>query len=144
MAVTPIYLGEAADDGLGVDLRAAFELVNSNFAAVLALSGGTLTGTVRETPAAKGNSGSAVTFVLADGNLQTVTWTANCTVTLTPGTGAGRLTILATMDATTRSVTWPGGIVWLTDGGTAPALTGPNETDAIVLIWDGVTWYGFA
>lgn len=93
-----------------------------------------------------GNSGAAKTLDLANGNVQKLTLTANCTITLTsPATGAMRsLTLLAFQDGTgSWTITWPGSVSWGTAG--APTLTTtPSKMDIISLftIDGGTTWYG--
>lgn len=93
-----------------------------------------------------GNSGAAKTLNLANGNVQKLTLTANCTITLTsPATGAMRsLTLLAFQDGTgSWTVTWPGSVSWGAAG--APVLTTtPSKMDIISLftVDGGTTWYG--
>ena len=93
-----------------------------------------------------GNSGAALTLDLANGNVQKVTLTANCTVTLTsPAAGAMRtLTLLVFQDATgTRTITWPGSVKWGNAG--APVLTTTaSKMDMISLftVDGGANWYG--
>lgn len=93
-----------------------------------------------------GNSSTAATLDLATGNVQKLTLTANCTITLTsPTSGAYRsMLLLLFQDATgSRTVTWPGSVKWGTAG--APTLsTGANKMDKILLdtVDGGTTWYG--
>jgi len=95
-----------------------------------------------------GNSSTAKTIDLANGNVQKLTLTANCTITLTsPATGAFRsLLLYVFQDATgSRTITWPGSVKWGTAG--APVLsTGANKMDKILLdtVDGGTTWYGAA
>lgn len=94
------------------------------------------------------NSGSAKTLDLANGNVQKLTLTANCTITLTsPASGAYRsLLIYVFQDGTgSRTITWPGSVKWGTAG--APTLsTGAGKMDKILLdtVDGGTTWYGTA
>ncbi|HKR81411.1 MAG TPA: hypothetical protein VJR27_00215 [Candidatus Saccharimonadales bacterium] len=93
-----------------------------------------------------GNSGSAKTLDLANGNVQKLTLTANCTITLTsPSSGAYRsLLIYVFQDATgSRTITWPASVKWGTAG--APTLTTTaSKMDKILLdtVDGGTTWYG--
>lgn len=95
-----------------------------------------------------GNSGTAITLNLASGNVQKLTLTGNCTITLTsPASGAFRsLLLYVFQDATgTRTITWPGSVKWGTAG--APTLsTAASKMDKILLdtVDGGTTWYGSA
>jgi hypothetical protein len=95
-----------------------------------------------------GSSGAAKTIDLANGNVQKLTLTANCTITLTsPATGAFRsLLLYVFQDGTgSRTITWPGSVKWGTAG--APTLsTGASKMDKILLdtVDGGTTWYGAA
>jgi len=93
-----------------------------------------------------GNSGTAKTLDLANGNVQKLTLTGNCTLTLTsPAAGAMRaMTLLVFQDATgSRTITWPGSVSWGAAG--APVLTlTASKMDIISLftVDGGTTWYG--
>ncbi|HSW92174.1 MAG TPA: hypothetical protein VLG09_06020, partial [Candidatus Saccharimonadales bacterium] len=93
-----------------------------------------------------GNSSTAITLNLANGNVQKLTLTGNCTVTLTsPASGAMRsLTLLIFQDATgSRTITWPGTVKWGNAG--APTLTTTaSKMDMVSLftIDGGTNWYG--
>jgi len=95
-----------------------------------------------------GNSGTAKTLDLANGNVQKLTLTGNCTLTLTsPATGAYRsLLIYVFQDSTgSRTITWPGSVSWGTAG--APTLsTAAGKMDKVLLdtVDGGTTWYGTA
>jgi hypothetical protein len=95
-----------------------------------------------------GNSGAAKTIDLANGNVQKLTLTANCTITLTaPASGAYRsLLLFVFQDGTgARTITWPGSVLWGTAG--APTLsTAAGKMDKILLdtVDGGTTWYGSA
>jgi hypothetical protein len=99
-----------------------------------------------ETFSDAGNSGTAITLNLANGNVQKLTLTGNCTVTLTsPASGAMRsLTLLVFQDATgSRTITWPGTVKWGNAG--APTLTTTaSKMDMISLftVDGGTNWYG--
>jgi hypothetical protein len=95
-----------------------------------------------------GNSGTAKTLDLVNGNVQKLTLTGNCTITLTgPATGAYRSMLLYVFqDATgSRTITWPGSVKWGTAG--APTLTTTaSKMDKILLdtVDGGTNWYGSA
>lgn len=95
-----------------------------------------------------GNSGAAISLNLANGNVQKLTLTANCTITLTaPASGAYRsLLIYVFQDGTgSRTITWPGSVKWGTAG--APTLsTAATKMDKILLdtVDGGTNWYGSA
>jgi hypothetical protein len=93
-----------------------------------------------------GNSSTAIALNLANGNVQKLTLTGNCTITLTsPASGTMRsLTLLVFQDATgTRTITWPGSVKWGNAG--APTLTvTASKMDMISLftVDGGTNWYG--
>jgi hypothetical protein len=93
-----------------------------------------------------GSSGAAIALDLVNGNVQKLTLTANCTITLTsPAVGAMRsLTLLAFQDATgSRTITWPGSVSWGNAG--APVLTTTASKMDIISLFTvdgGTTWYG--
>lgn len=93
-----------------------------------------------------GNSGASITLNLANGNVQKITLTANCVVTLAnPAAGVMRsLTLLIFQDATgSRTITWPASVKWGNAG--APVLTqAASRMDIISLftVDGGVNWYG--
>ena len=95
-----------------------------------------------------GNSGTAKTLDLVNGNVQKLTLTGNCTITLTgPTTGAYRSMLLYVFqDATgSRTITWPGSVKWGTAG--APTLTTTaSKMDKILLdtVDGGTNWYASA
>jgi hypothetical protein len=91
-------------------------------------------------------SGSTETLDLADGNVQDVTLTANCALSLA-GAVAGvacSMAILLRQDGTgSRLATWPASVQWV--GGSAPTLqTAANAWDwvGLVTLDGGVTWFG--
>jgi hypothetical protein len=93
-----------------------------------------------------GNSSTAATLDLANGNIQKLTLTANCTITLTaPASGAMRaMTLLVFQDATgSRTITWPAAVKWGNPG--APVLsTTASKMDIVSLftVDGGTNWYG--
>jgi hypothetical protein len=95
-----------------------------------------------------GNSGTAITLNLANGNVQKLTLTGNCTITLTsPASGAFRsLLLYVFQDGTgSRTITWPASVKWGTAG--APTLsTAASKMDKILLdtVDGGTNWYGSA
>jgi len=99
-----------------------------------------------ETYSDAGNSGTAITLNLANGNVQKLTLTGNCTITLTsPASGAMRsLTLLVFQDGVgSHTITWPGSVKWGNAG--APVLTTTaSKMDMISLftVDGGTNWYG--
>jgi len=95
-----------------------------------------------------GNSGTALTLNLANGNVQKITLTGNCTITLTsPASGAFRsLLLYIFQDGTgSRTITWPASVKWGTAG--APTLsTAATKMDKLLLdtVDGGTNWYGSA
>lgn len=95
-----------------------------------------------------GNSGAAKTINLANGNVQRVTLTADCTITLTaPASGAYRSLMLYVFQDGTGgwTITWPVAVKWGT-AGAPPLSTGATKMDKILLdtVDGGTTWYGAA
>lgn len=94
---------------------------------------------------AVGNTGTAATINLANGNFVTATLTGDCTFTFSnPSSGASSFTLFLTNDATAgRSITWPGSVKW-PNAQTPVRTTVANKTD----IWTfftldgGTNWYG--
>ena len=91
-------------------------------------------------------SGASLGLDLANGQVQDITLTANCTFTFTGSSASsayGFLLILR-QDATgNRTATWPGSVSW--PNGTAPVLS--SAASAVTLIRfdtvnNGTTWYG--
>jgi len=95
-----------------------------------------------------GNSGAAITIAAANGNVQQLTLTDTCVITLAnPPSGVMcSLTLLITQDGTgSRMITWPTSVSWGEYG--APVLsTGANLTDIVnIFTVDGGTkWFGVA
>lgn len=89
------------------------------------------------------NTGTAYTIDLANGSVQYLTLTGNCTYTF-PTPVAGRSFILIQRQDGTggRTVTWPGTVDW--PGATAPTLTSTaNRVDKFVFTAiDGSNWLG--
>lgn len=110
---------------------------------------GTIKGTLRnyaETINVVGNTGTAATINITNGNFVTATLTGNCTFTFTTGisTGAVSFTLFLANDATpSRVITWPVAVVW--PGGTLPTrTTTASKTDVYTFFTlnNGTTWYG--
>ena len=99
-----------------------------------------------ETYSDAGNSSTALTLNAANGNVQKLTLTANCTITLTSPTSGVMcsLTLLVFQDGTgSRTITWPASVKWGNAG--APTLTTTaSKMDMISLftVDGGTNWYG--
>lgn len=105
------------------------------------LSSGTfINGYTEETATA--NTGTTYTIDLANGTVQILTLTGNCTFTF-PATTSGRSFImLLKQDGTGgRTATWPAVVKW--PGGTAPTITSTaSKADKFVFTADGTNWIG--
>ena len=87
------------------------------------------------------NTSTAITVSLANGTVQILTLTGNCTLTM-PTAGAGKsFIILLRQDGTGgRSITWST-VNWA--GGTAPTITSTaSKQDIYSFFSDGTSWYG--
>ena len=97
-----------------------------------------------ETLYAIGNSSTAVTIDLANGTVQTVTMTGNCTFTMPTATAGKSFILICTQDATgSRTAVFTS--VKFPDG-TAPTLTTTATTgvDILTFVADGTSWFGTA
>lgn len=96
---------------------------------------------VLEQQAAIGNSGTSTTLSLANGSVQTVTLSENCTFTMPTASAGASLTLILTQSGTfTASFT---GVLW--SGGTAPTITATNgKVDVLVFVSNGTSWFGTA
>lgn len=113
-------------------------------------SAGYLEATYSDKVVALGNSGTATTINLAQGNVFTATLTGNCTFTLTGANAnssrGSSLTLILTNDGTAgRTVAWSGGSFRFPGG--AASLSRTTTANAVD-IWvfftpdQGTTWYG--
>jgi hypothetical protein len=133
--------------------------------AALPLAGGTLSGTVvaadqiisapvmkdyAETVHAGGNTSTAQTLALTNGNVQTWTMTGNCTFTMPSGStlqAGSSFTVILTQDGTGSRTGAFTGVKWA--GGTAPTLTTTATTGIDILTFttfnggSSPVWHGF-
>lgn len=88
------------------------------------------------------NTGTAYTIDLANGSVQILTLTGNCTFTFPTATAGKSFTLLLRQDGTGgRTVTWPAAVKW--PGGTAPTITSTaSRQDKYIFTADGTNWYG--
>lgn len=92
-----------------------------------------------------GNTGTAQTITVTNGNVYTATLTGNCTFTLSGGAAGASFTLVLTNDGTAgRTVAWAGGTFRFPGGASA---LGRTTTANAVDVWffftaDGTTWYG--
>lgn len=88
------------------------------------------------------NTSTAYTVDLANGTLQILTLTGNCTYTFPTATVGQSFTLLQLQDATgSRTVTWPASVKW--PSGTAPTITSTaSKGDKFVFTGDGTYWWG--
>jgi hypothetical protein len=82
------------------------------------------------------NTGTAYTIDLANGTVQILTLTGNCTFTFPTATAGKSFILLLKQDGTgSRTVTWP--------AATAPTITSTaSKLDKFVFTADGTNWYG--
>jgi hypothetical protein len=92
-----------------------------------------------------GNTGTATTIDLANGNSFTASLTGNCVFTFSnPPTGFCSFTLILTNDGTaSRTITWPGSVKW-PNGSIPPRTTTANRTDVYTFftVDGGTIWYG--
>jgi hypothetical protein len=91
---------------------------------------------------ATANTSTAYTIDLANGSVQILTLTGNCTFTFPTATAGRSFIMLLKQDGTgSRTVTWPAAVKW--PAGTAPTITATaSKLDKYVFTADGTNWYG--
>ena len=91
---------------------------------------------------ATANTSTAYTIDLANGSVQILTLTGNCTFTFPTATAGKSFILLLRQDATgSRTVTWPAAVKW--PAGTAPTITSTaSKQDIYSFVADGTNWYG--
>ena len=91
---------------------------------------------------ATANTSTAYTIDLANGSVQILTLTGNCTFTFPTATAGRSFIMILKQDGTgSRTVTWPAAVKW--PGGTAPTITSTaSKLDKFVFTSDGTNWYG--
>lgn len=91
---------------------------------------------------ATANTSTAYTIDLANGSVQILTLTGNCTFTFPTATAGKSFMLLLKQDATgSRTVTWPAAVKW--PSGTAPTITSTaSKGDKYVFTADGTYWWG--
>jgi hypothetical protein len=91
---------------------------------------------------ATANTSTAYTIDLANGSVQILTLTGNCTFTFPTATAGKSFILLLRQDATgSRTVTWAASVKW--PGGTAPTITSTaSKQDIYSFVADGTNWYG--
>lgn len=88
-----------------------------------------------------GNSGTTKTVNWNDSNIQSLTLTANCTLTFSNPKTGGTYRLIVTQDSSPRTITWPAAVKWV--GGAAPTLSaGSGAKDMMTFIYDGTSYYG--
>jgi hypothetical protein len=88
------------------------------------------------------NTSTAYTIDLANGSVQILTLTGNCTFTFPTATAGKSFFLLLKQDGTGgRTVTWPAAVKW--PGGTAPTITSTaSKMDKFVFTAADSNWYG--
>lgn len=91
---------------------------------------------------ATANTSTAYTIDLANGSVQILTLTGNCTFTFPTAVAGQSFTMLLKQDATgSRTVTWPSSVKW--PASTAPTITSTaSKGDKFVFTCDGTYWWG--
>lgn len=88
------------------------------------------------------NTSTAYTVDLANGSVQILTLTGNCTFTFPTAAAGKSFIMLLKQDGTgSRTVTWPATVKW--PSGTAPTITSTaSKLDKYIFTSDGTNWYG--
>jgi len=88
------------------------------------------------------NTSTAYTINIANGTLQILTLTGNCTYTFPTATAGKSFTLFQLQDATgSRTVTWPASVKW--PSSTSPTITSTaSKGDKFVFTADGTYWWG--
>ena len=88
------------------------------------------------------NTSTSYTISLANGTLQILTLTGNCTFTFPTATAGQSFTLFLKQDATgSRTATWPASVKW--PSSTAPTITATaSKGDKYVFTADGTYWWG--
>lgn len=88
------------------------------------------------------NTGTAYTVDIANGTVQILTLTGNCTYTFPTPTAGKSFVLLQKQDGTgSRTVTWPSSVKW--PASTAPTITSTaSKGDKFVFTGDGTYWWG--
>jgi hypothetical protein len=88
------------------------------------------------------NTGTAYTINIANGSVQYLTLTGNCTYTFPTPVAGKSFTLIQKQDGTgSRTVTWPAAVKW--PGGTAPTITSTaSKADKFIFTADGTNWLG--
>ena len=91
---------------------------------------------------ATANTSTAYTIDLANGSVQILTLTGNCTFTFPTATAGRSFILILKQDGTgSRTVTWPSAVKW--PAGTAPTITSTaSKADKYVFTADGTNWIG--
>jgi hypothetical protein len=91
---------------------------------------------------ATANTSTAYTIDLANGSVQILTLTGNCTYTFPTPTAGKSFTLMQKQDGTgSRTVTWPSSVKW--PASTSPTLTSTaSKGDKLVFTADGTYWWG--
>ena len=91
---------------------------------------------------ATANTSTAYTIDLANGSVQILTLTGNCTFTFPTATAGKSFILILKQDGTgSRTATWPAAVKW--PSGTAPTITATaSKADKYVFTADGTNWIG--
>ena len=91
---------------------------------------------------ATANTSTAYTIDLANGSVQILTLTGNCTFTFPTATAGRSFILILKQDGTgSRTATWPAAVKW--PAGTAPTITSTaSKADKYIFTADGTNWIG--
>jgi hypothetical protein len=130
-----VLVASSSSLGDGVTLTGTETLTNKTVEAGIFTNGYT-------EEVATANTGTAYTISLANGSVQILTLTGNCTFTFPTATAGRSFIMLLKQDGTgSRTVTWPAAVKW--PAGTAPTITATaSKLDKYVFTADGTNWYG--
>jgi hypothetical protein len=108
----------------------------------ISVSGNLTLGSSYTEKTAGANTSTAYTIDLANGTLQILTLTGNCTFTFPTATIGQSFIMLLKQDGTgNRTVIWPASVKW--PSSTAPTITTTaNKLDKFVFTADGANWLG--
>lgn len=138
--------GEVTVDTTTNQLRVHDGSTVGGFATVLSTDGTLTNPTITNytETAYTANSSTAITLSLANGTMQIITLTGNCTITL-PAVSAGKsFTVLLKMGSGGYTVTWAStGSVHYWPNNITPTITGTaGKRDIFTFVSDGTYWFG--